>query len=70
MRLRVEGWPITTNVFTSDLKTKTYNFRVGRSDQYHVGCTVRDDEVGLIHLSVIRSDLRRQLALADQKEGQ
>ena len=59
------GWPNTTNVFTSD--RKTYNFRVGQGDQYQVGCTVQD-EGGLIHLSVIRSDTRRQLALAAEKE--
>ena len=55
------GWPSTTKVFTSD--RKTYSFRIGHGDQYQVGCTVQD-EGGLIHLSVIRSDIRRQLALA------
>jgi hypothetical protein len=59
------GWPSTTNVFTSN--RKTYNFRVGHGDQYQVGCTVQD-EGGLMHLSVIRSDIRRQLALAAEKE--
>jgi hypothetical protein len=59
------GWPDTTNVFTSD--RKTYNFRLGHGDQYQVGCTVQDEN-GLIHLSVIRSDIRRQLALAAEKE--
>lgn len=53
------GWPSTTVVFTTD--RKTYNFRAGIGDQYQVGCTVQD-EYGLIHLSVIRSDIRRQLA--------
>jgi hypothetical protein len=58
------GWPSTTNVFTSD--RKTYNFDIGHGDQYQVGCTVQD-EGGLVHLSVIRSDIRRQLALATEK---
>jgi hypothetical protein len=58
------GWPSTTKVFTSD--QKTYSFRIGQGDQYQVGCTVQDDG-GLIHLSVIRSDIRRQLALAAEK---
>ena len=58
------GWPSTTNVFTSD--RKTYKFRVGYGDQYEIGCTVQDEH-GLIHLSVIRSDIRRQLALAAAK---
>ena len=60
------GWP-ETNVFAPD--RKTYNFRVGHGDQYQVGCTVQD-EAGLIHLSVIRSDIRRQLELAAKKERQ
>jgi hypothetical protein len=55
------GWAGTTNVFTSD--RKTYNFRIGHGDQYQLGCTVQD-EGGLVHVSVIRSDIRRQLALA------
>jgi hypothetical protein len=59
------GWPSTTKVFTSD--RKTYYFRIGRGDQYQIGCTVQD-EGGLIHLSVIRSDIRRQLALAAEKD--
>jgi hypothetical protein len=59
------GSPSTTNVFNSN--RKTYNFRIGQGDQYQVGCTVQD-EGGLIHLSVIRSDIRRQLALAAEKE--
>jgi hypothetical protein len=55
------GWPSTTTIFTTD--RKTYSFRVGIGDQYQVDCTVQDQH-GLIHLSVIRSDIRRQLALA------
>jgi hypothetical protein len=58
------GGPSTTKVFTSD--RKTYSFRIGQGDQYQVSCTVQDDG-GLIHLSVIRSDIRRQLALAAEK---
>ena len=61
------GWPNTTNVFAPD--RKTYNFRVGHGDQYQVGCTVQD-EAGLIHLSVIRSDIRREFALAAENESQ
>ena len=59
------GWPGTTNVFTSD--RKTYNFRIGSGEQYQVGCTVHDEQ-GLIHVSVIRSDVRRQLAAAAKTE--
>jgi hypothetical protein len=59
------GWPVTTNVFTSD--RKTYNFRVGAGDQYQVGCTVHVEQ-GLIHVSIIRSDVRRRLALAAEGE--
>ena len=41
----------------------TYNFHVGSTGTYQVGCTVHDN-FGLIHVSVIRSDVRRMLALA------
>lgn len=41
----------------------TYNFRVGSTETYQVGCTVHDN-FGLIHISMIRSDVRRTLALA------
>jgi len=59
------GWPSTTNVFASD--RKTYNFRVGHGDQYQVGCTVHVEQ-GLIYVSVIRSDVRRRLALTAEEE--
>jgi hypothetical protein len=59
------GWPVTTNVFTSD--RKTYNFCVGANDEYQVGCTVHAEQ-GLIYVSVIRSDIRRRLALAADEE--
>lgn len=57
----VLGTPQTTEVFTT--YRRTYCFRVGSIEAYEVGCTVRDDS-GLIHVSVIRSDIRRKLALA------
>jgi hypothetical protein len=59
------GWPDTTDVFTSD--RKTYNFCIGSGEQYQVGCTVHDEQ-GLIYVSVIRSDVCRQLAAAAEKE--
>jgi hypothetical protein len=59
------GWPTITDVFASD--RKTYNFRVGGGEQYRIGCTVQDDD-GLILLSVIRSDIRRKLAVESEKE--
>jgi hypothetical protein len=59
------GWPDTTDVFTSD--RKTYNFCIGSGEQYQVGCTVHDEQ-GLTYVSVIRSDVCRQLAAAAEKE--
>jgi hypothetical protein len=41
----------------------TYNFRVGTPESYQVGCTVHETD-GLIHVSLIRSDTRRRLAVA------
>lgn len=43
----------------------TYNFRVGTPEPYQVGCTVQEAD-GLIHVSLIRSDTRRRLAVAQQ----
>jgi hypothetical protein len=60
------GCPSTTNVFTSD--RRTYNFRVGQGNEYQVSCTVQD-EGGLIHVAVIRSDVHRHLALAAENES-
>ena len=41
----------------------TYNFRAGTPDSYQVSCTVHET-AGLIHVSLIRSDTRRRLAVA------
>lgn len=51
----------TTERFVSD--RATYNFRVGTPESYQVGCTVHETD-GLIHVSLIRSDTRRRLAVA------
>jgi hypothetical protein len=50
-----------TEVYTDD--RKTYVYRLGQSQVYEVSCTVQD-AVGLIHVSVIRNDVRRRLAVA------
>ena len=51
----------TTQRFVDD--RATYNFRVGNPESYQVGCTVHEAD-GLIHVSLIRSDTRRRLAVA------
>lgn len=40
----------------------TYVFRVGEPDVYEVSCTISDGQ-GLVHVSIIRNDLRRALAV-------
>lgn len=56
--------PVYGNHFiVGDRKTSVY--RVGDPDVYEVECTVHNER-GLIHLSVIRDDVRRQLAVAEQ----
>lgn len=51
----------TTERFVSD--RATYNFRVGTPESYQVSCTVHETD-GLIHVSLIRSDTQRRLAVA------
>jgi hypothetical protein len=41
----------------------THVFRLGEPDVYEVSCTVSNEQ-GLVHVSIIRNDLRRTLALA------
>jgi hypothetical protein len=48
------GEPFKMLTFVRD--RKTYKFRVGLHQRYHVSCTVRDDG-GLIFISVIREDI-------------
>jgi hypothetical protein len=52
------GSPVSTEQFVSD--RKTYVFLIGSRNRYRVGCTVRRRH-GLIHVSVIREDVREQL---------
>jgi len=48
------GEPVETYKFVRD--RISYDFEVGPAKEYSVSCTVKDDE-GLIHVSLIRSDL-------------
>jgi hypothetical protein len=41
----------------------THVFRLGEPDVYEVSCTVSHEQ-GLVHVSIIRNDLRRTLAVA------
>jgi hypothetical protein len=41
----------------------THVFRLGEPDVYEVSCTVSHEQ-GLVHVSIIRNDLRRALAVA------
>jgi hypothetical protein len=56
---KILGIPESAQVFIND--RRTYNFRVGPTEPYQLGCTVHNDH-GLTHISVIRSDIRRLLA--------
>jgi len=55
------GEPIGTDTFVDD--RNTYRFLIGTSDQYEIGCTIQRDH-GLIHVSIIRDDIRRRLDAA------
>jgi len=50
-----------TRIFTGD--RVTHIFRLGGEDTYEISCTVHQDK-GLIHLSIIRNDVRRRLAVS------
>jgi hypothetical protein len=52
--LSAMGEPTITHEFVPD--SRTYDFTVGSSEPYLVGCTVQDTD-GLIHVSVVRPDL-------------
>jgi hypothetical protein len=57
----VLGQRYVTQIFAAD--RQTYVFRLGDSDPYEVSCTIHEDQ-GLIHVSLIRNDVRRRLAVA------
>ena len=55
------GKPIRTDTFVEDRRTHT--FFLGAPSSYEVGCTIHESH-GLIHLSMIREDVRQQLEVA------
>jgi hypothetical protein len=55
------GSPYQTLVFADD--RKTYQYQLNAPETYIVSCTIQDEE-GLIHVSLIRNDVRRRLAVA------
>ncbi len=57
----VLGQRDATQIFASD--RQTHVFRLGDPDIYEVSCTIHEDE-GLIHVALIRNDVRRRLAVA------
>ena len=57
----VLGKRYTTQIFVED--RQTHIFRLGDPDLYEVSCTIHADD-GLMHVSLIRNDTRRRLAVA------
>jgi hypothetical protein len=58
------GKPQDTQVFCDD--RKTYVFALGGRRGYEVCCTAHQKD-GLIHVSIIRADVRRRLAVAARR---